>query len=61
MGDAISGVIGAVIMGGYMYLIADKLNELPLWICVVFGLALMLYAFWVDDWRPWLMRNQDQK
>ena len=61
MGDAIAGVIGAAILIGYMYLIADKLNELPLWICIILGLLAMLYAFWVDDWRPWLMRNQDQK
>jgi hypothetical protein len=59
MADAITGLIGAAIMIGYMLLIAAKLNELPLWICVIIGLAVMLCAFWVDAWRPWLARNSN--
>jgi hypothetical protein len=58
MADAITGLIGAILTIGYIYLIADKLDALPLWICAVIGLALMVYAFWCDAWRPWLMRNQ---
>ena len=57
MADAITGLIGAVLVIGYMYLIADKLDELPLWICTAIGLALMLYAFWIDAWRPLLKRE----
>jgi hypothetical protein len=60
MADAITGLIGAVVMVGYIYLIADKLNELPLWICAIAGLALMAYAFWIDAWRPWLLRNNSK-
>jgi hypothetical protein len=52
MADAITGAIGAIIVIGYMWLIVDKLNELPLWIVTIIGLALMLWAFWQDDWRP---------
>lgn len=52
MADAITAAIGAVIMIGYMWLIAAKLNELPLWIVTLVGFACMLWAFWKDDWRP---------
>jgi hypothetical protein len=57
MADAVTAAIGAVIMFGYMWLIAAKLNSLPLWIIVFAGLALMLWAFWVDDWKPLFKRN----
>ena len=56
MEDAVTAVIGAIIMIGYMWLIASKLNEFPLWICVIAGLALMIWAFWVDAWRPMFTR-----
>jgi hypothetical protein len=59
MADAVCGIIGTVILMGYLYLIADKLNELPLWICVIIGVILMIYSFWIDAWRPWLMRDQN--
>jgi len=52
MADAITALIGAIIMIGYMVLIAAKLAALPLWICVLAGLALMLWGFWGDDWQP---------
>jgi hypothetical protein len=57
MADAITAAIGAVIMIGYMWLIAAKLNELPLWICTLAGLVLMLWAFWEEDWNPLLKRK----
>ena len=57
MADAVTAAIGAMIMIGYMFLIAAKLNTAPLWIIVIAGLALMLWAFWVDDWKPVLRRN----
>ena len=50
--DAVTAAIGAVIMIGYMWLIADKLNELPLWIVTTIGIVCMLWAFWGDDWKP---------
>ena len=57
MEDAITAAIGAIIMIGYMWLIAAKLNTVPLWIVVLVGLILMLWAFWIDDWKPLLKRD----
>lgn len=57
MADAITALIGAIIMIGYMVLIAGKLAALPLWIVTIIGLALMLWAFWEDDWRPIFKRR----
>jgi putative flippase GtrA len=57
MADAVTAAIGAVILFGYMCLIASKLNELPLWIVTFAGIALMLWAFWQDDWRSLFKRN----
>jgi hypothetical protein len=57
MADAITALIGAIIMIGYLFLIAAKLAALPLWICVIVGLVLMVCGFWIDDWRPVLQRD----
>lgn len=56
MADAVAALIGAIIMIGYILLIAAKLAAPPLWICCLIGLALMLWAFWGDDWKPLLTR-----
>jgi len=61
MADAVTAAIGAVIMIGYMWLIAAKLNTVPLWIVVIVGLVLMLWAFWGDDWKPLLKRDQNSR
>jgi len=58
MADAITALIGAIIMIGYMCLIAAKLATLPLWICVLAGLGLMLWGFWGDDWKPVVMPDK---
>jgi hypothetical protein len=58
MADAVTAAIGAIIMIGYILLIAAKLAAPPLWICCIIGLALMLWGFWGDDWRPVLRREQ---
>ncbi|MFH1345279.1 MAG: hypothetical protein ABIL01_29350 [Pseudomonadota bacterium] len=58
MADAITALIGAIIMIGYILLIAAKLSAPPLWIVSVIGLALMLWAFWWDDWRPVFKRER---
>jgi hypothetical protein len=58
MADAIAALIGAVIMIGYMLLIAAKLAAPPLWIVTLIGLALMLWAFWGDDWKPLFAREK---
>jgi hypothetical protein len=58
MADAFTALIGAIIMIGYMLLIAAKLAALPLWICTIIGLALMLWGFWGDDWRPLFQRAE---
>ena len=52
MADAVTAAIGAIIMIGYMLLIAAKLAAGPLWACVLIGLALMLWGFWWEDWEP---------
>ena len=52
MADAVTALIGAIIMIGYMFLIAAKLDAFPLWICTLVGLALMVWGFWGDDWKP---------
>jgi hypothetical protein len=57
MADAVTAAIGAVIMVGYMWLIDAKLNTIPLWIVTIVGLALMLWAFWIDDWKPIIKRD----
>ena len=57
MADAVTALIGAIIMIGYMFLIAAKLAALPLSICVLIGVALMLWGFWGDDWQPLFKRN----
>jgi hypothetical protein len=57
MADAITALIGAIIMIGYIWLIAEKLDELPLWIACIAGILLMLWAFWQDAWRPLRQRN----
>jgi phosphate/sulfate permease len=58
MADAVTAAIGAILMIGYMMLIAAKLAAPPLWVCVLIGLALMLWGFWGDDWQPVLKRDK---
>jgi hypothetical protein len=52
MADAITALVGAIIMIGYILLIAAKLAAPPLWIVSIVGLVLMAWAFWIDDWKP---------
>lgn len=59
MADAITAAIGAVIMMGYIYFVAEKINELPLTIASIIGIVLMLLAFWTDAWKPLLKRNSN--
>lgn len=56
MADAVAALVGAIIMIGYILLIAAKLAAPPLWIVSIIGLALMLWAFWGDDWKPLFAR-----
>lgn len=58
MADAVAAIIGAIIMIGYILLIAAKLAAPPLWIVSLIGLALMLWAFWGDDWKPLFARKK---
>ena len=58
MADAVTALIGAIIMIGYLFLIAVKLAALPLWICVLIGLVLMVCGFWIDDWQPIFQRDK---
>lgn len=58
MADAVTALIGAIIMIGYILLIAAKLAAPPLWICALIGLALMVWGFWWDDWHPLFKREK---
>ena len=59
MADAVTGLLGAVLMIVFLVLIASKLNEVALWITCISGLVLMLWAFWEDDFRPLFDRRPD--
>ncbi len=59
MANAITALVGAIIMIGYMVLIAAKLAAPPLWIATLAGLALMLWGFWWDDWAPLFRRKKN--
>jgi putative flippase GtrA len=61
MADAITAAIGAIIMCSYIWMIAFKLDELPLWIACLIGIALMLWAFWIDAWRPIFKRDSNSR
>lgn len=52
MADAVTAAIGTIIMIGYILLIAAKLAAPPFWVIILCSLALMLWAFWQDDWLP---------
>lgn len=58
MADAVAALVGAIIMIGYILLIAAKLAAPPLWIVSIFGLVLMVWAFWGDDWKPLFVREK---
>lgn len=60
MADAIAALVGTIIMIGYILLIAVKLAAPPLWVVSIIGIALMLWAFWGDDWKPFLVRTKNK-
>jgi hypothetical protein len=55
----VMAVVGSAIMIFYIWLIAFKLNALPLWIVCIVGVVLMIVSFWQDAWRPILKRNSN--
>lgn len=57
MADAVTGVLGGALMATFLLLIAGKLNQLPLWIVVLTGIALMAWAIWVDALAPLFQRR----
>ena len=59
MADAVTGLLGAVLMTVYIVLIAAKMNEVALWIVCIAGLALMAWSLWQDDLRPLFGRRTD--
>ena len=59
MADAITGLIGAILMITFLLLIAMKLNELPVWIVCFVGVASMLWSLWIDDFEPLLPRRSN--
>lgn len=57
MVDALTGLLGGVLMATFVLLIAVKLNQFPLWIVILAGLAMMAWAIWVDGFAPLFRRN----
>jgi predicted CDP-diglyceride synthetase/phosphatidate cytidylyltransferase len=60
MADAVATVIGAAIMIAFLAIIAGTLNELPLAVACIIGVALMLWGFWTDVFAP-LLRREGRK
>ncbi|MGE0062896.1 MAG: hypothetical protein AB7T86_12565 [Xanthobacteraceae bacterium] len=61
MADAITSLIGGVLMTAFILLIVAKLNQLPLWIISLVGLALMAWAIWTDALAPLFRRSAPQR
>ena len=57
MADALTAVVGLVLMIAFLWILAGTLNELPLSIACVIGVALMLRAFWNDAFAPLFRRG----
>lgn len=52
MSDAITAIVGIVIMVTFLMFIAVTLSEVPVWIVFLVGIALMLWGFWKDAFEP---------
>ena len=61
MADAISAIIGMVLMIGFVVAIVGKVGEAPLWIVSIVAFVLMAIAFWQDAFAPLFrrLRNGD--
>ena len=58
MTDAISAIIGIVLMAGFVGAIANKLGEVSLWIICLIAVAMMIFAFWQDAFAPLFRRSR---
>lgn len=58
MADAVSAIIGMVLMITFVVAIVAKVAEVPLWIVSIFAFVLMAFAFWQDAFAPLLRRSQ---
>ena len=59
MGDAISAIIGMVLMIGFVVAIVSKIGELPVWIVSILAFVLMSIAFWQDAIAPLLRGSRN--
>ncbi len=59
MMDVVTGIIGMVLMIGFLLMIALKLNEVALWVICLLGVVLMLWGFWRDALVPVLRRSSE--
>ena len=57
MADAISAVVGIVLMIAFLSAIAAKLGEISLWVVCLFAIVLMIVAFWQDAFAPLFRRS----
>jgi hypothetical protein len=58
MADAVSAIIGMVLMIGFVVAIVSKVAEIPLWIVSLLAFVLMAVAFWQDAFAP-LLRGRN--
>ncbi|HEX7072428.1 MAG TPA: hypothetical protein VF226_00145 [Hyphomicrobiaceae bacterium] len=54
MADAVSAIIGMVLMIGFVVAIVVTVAEIPLWIVSILAFILMAIAFWQDAFAPLL-------
>jgi hypothetical protein len=57
MSDAVSALVGIVLLAAFLGLIALKLGELPVWIAFLVAIILMLWGFWKDAFQPLFQRR----
>ena len=59
MADAISAIVGTVLMIAFVVAIVGKVGETPLWIVSILAFVLMIVAFWQDAFAPLLRRSRN--
>jgi hypothetical protein len=57
MADAVTALVGAVLMIAFLGLIVVKLMEVALGVVCLVGISAMLWGFWVDTVAPLVRRR----
>jgi nitrate reductase gamma subunit len=58
MADIVTGLIGIVLMVGFLLLILARIADPSIWVVSVFSIALMLLAFWREAVMPFQRRRR---